>query len=481
MRRAGALALVLTALLPLAAAAQKRPSNSMHTRSAEVYLDRAKSESNAADRQRALEQAIEVLTRGADADADNPRIWFLMGQAYTRLGDVAGADSSFDRAERLWPDYAAETAAERLDLWIRSYNAGVGAIQAGDINAAITSFEAADAIYRGRPDALVSLGSLYSRSGDLPKAEKAYRDALEVAAATAPKAEGEVATQIREHAATAAAQLAGLLRDQGKHTEAAAVIGQMAEAQPDNVGLQVEYAGALVRAGDIAKATTIYERLLGRQDLLPGAWFDMGIGLYGAEQPALAARAFRRASEGNPQSHDALYNLGQSLYATTSQMDEARAGATSGPRVDSLRAAYQELLATAEKLRGMDPNNRNVLMMAAHAQRSLGELMQGPDAESLRAKVLETLQAAEGLTFEVSGVSARFGEEQVTLQGRLTNNTLTAGTPVRLEFTFLDIEGREVGRHTVTVTAPEAGGSASFQAEVATSGPAAGWRYTGSS
>jgi len=148
MTRLGALVLALAVTLPANAQAQRKPSNSMQTRSAEVYINNARG-TNAADEKRAqLEKALGVLNEGTEKDADNPRVWFLLGQVHAMLGNAADADAAFDRAEELYPDYAKEIAPFRFDVWAREYNAGIAAIQANDMAGAIAKFESADAVYR---------------------------------------------------------------------------------------------------------------------------------------------------------------------------------------------------------------------------------------------------------------------------------------------------------------------------------------------
>src|SRR5690606_5464602 len=131
--------LIAAAVLAPATAEAQRPSNNMHTRSAETYLSQADREAVVADKVAALNSALEAAFAGIENDPDNPRSWFQAGQAYIGLQDWAGADSVFDRAESLYPEYAEEINPMRQAAWIDAYNAGVTALQANNVEEAISS------------------------------------------------------------------------------------------------------------------------------------------------------------------------------------------------------------------------------------------------------------------------------------------------------------------------------------------------------
>lgn len=468
MTRLGALVLALAVATPATAQAQRRPSNSMHTRSAEVYLTNARA-TNAADaRKEQLTKALEALTTGTQSDGENPRVWFLLGQVQSMLGNAAAADSAFDRAESLYPDYAEEIAPQRFDLWAREYNAGVAAIQAGDMAGAIRKFESADAIYRGRPDALISLGSLYVQAGDLAKAEQAYRTALEVI--RGPAGEGldaEQAAAWKQDEEVATTELAALLAETGKAEEAAALYRALLESQPANVQAKTNLAVTLSRAGRTDEASRLYAELLAQPELNDIALFNIGIGLYRAEQFDKSAEAFTRALERNPHAPETMYNLGQALVAAAADADAARKIELGG-----------QLATVAGKLHEIDPNNRNVIMMLAQAQQTVADAEQdAARAEQMKQQLVRTLELAEALPFDVSGVVMRVEEGAVHVAGTVINQTVAAGQPIALEFTFVDAQGNTLGTETVTVPAPAAKAEAEFEVRFASDEPVAGWRY----
>ena len=74
-------------------------------RSAVTYLRAAARSRFPDERERHLRDVrrvlFDALDRGQD---DNPATWYYLGLYYTETEDQAGADSAFDRTERMRPD-----------------------------------------------------------------------------------------------------------------------------------------------------------------------------------------------------------------------------------------------------------------------------------------------------------------------------------------------------------------------------------------
>jgi tetratricopeptide (TPR) repeat protein len=252
------------------------------------------------------------------------------------------------------------------------------------------------------------------------------------------------------------------------------------ERQPDNGQARSGLATALAAAGRNDEAAKIYEEVLSDDDLDDVALFNTGVGLYQAQQFELAARAFEKSIEKNPNARDAFYNLGQALYATANELEKQRDATPEAERaaIDAkLKQAYENLASAAERLRALDPNQKSALMMLAQAQRSLGELTPEPAAGEWKQKALATLEVADEMAFEVSGVVVAPGEASATVKGDVTNLKLPAGQSIVLEFTLFDISGSPVATQSVTVPAPAVDGQAQFTFDVPTARPVAGWKY----
>src|SRR5690606_33160669 len=68
------------ALFPTAANAQKRPANNMWTRSARLYLDRARGNPRLEERRDLYRQALEAIKNGIEEDSGNAQVWLIAGQ-----------------------------------------------------------------------------------------------------------------------------------------------------------------------------------------------------------------------------------------------------------------------------------------------------------------------------------------------------------------------------------------------------------------
>lgn len=466
MNRIGLLVLGAALVLPAAAEAQSKPSSSMHTRSAEVYLRDARA--SPPDSEELLRKAVEVLSEG---DKENPRVWLLLGQAYALQEDAVGADSAFDRAESLYPEYEAEIEPLRENLWATLYNAAVASLQANALDEALGRFERADAIYRGRPEALMAMAPLYVRKNDYLKAEAAYRAVVDVVRAAPEDLEPELRAEWESFEEVAIGEIGILLGAQQKHDEAAAFYRELLAADPQNTTAKTELAVALSRAGRADEAATLYAELLAEPSLDEAALFNIGVGLYRAEQYESAAQAFRRALERNPHANETRYNLGQAVYATAAATEQG----SKDPAV--LRPLYEELSKVATALTAADPNNRNAWIMLAQAQRSLVEMTEGPEAQQMRDDMVRALEAADALTFEVTDVSMRPTETGVQLSGGLVNLKLEPGTPVRLRFTLVDTNGGSIATQEAQVTAAAVDDVVEFTIEIPTDAAVAGWKY----
>src|SRR5690606_13666008 len=108
--------------------------------------------------------------------------------------------------------------------------------------------EAADRIYRGRPEARIQLGALYAQVDEVPKAISAYRGALEILR-TAPRAQldPELQAEWEQNEEVVIANLGQLLMMEGEYAEAEALYREVVANRPDDVRARVSLADALSR------------------------------------------------------------------------------------------------------------------------------------------------------------------------------------------------------------------------------------------
>lgn len=473
-------AVLATAMLIPAAAEAQRPSSNVHTRSAETYLVQAEQEPVLADKRGFFEKALEASLAGIKASPDNPRSWYQAGVAYAGLKDWAGADSTFDRAASLYPEYAAEIDPVRLAAWIEAYNAGVTALQANNVEEAQRSLELANMLYKKRPEAMVTLGSLYVQQGDFVKGEAVFREALELLRGPArANLNEQQAASWAEDELTVALRLSNIYVEQEKFAEAEQVYRALLESQPENGMARANLAVVLARAGKTEEAAAIYRELLGEEELSEATLFNIGIGLFRAQDFGQAARAFERARELNPVAHETLYNLGQSLYAQASRLETESETADAARKREiqtELGRLYGELLTRTEELLTLDPTNRNAMMMLAQSQRSLAEL-DTVNADGLRRNALATLEAHEATPFEITNIRIVPAEGSVQILGRVTNLKAAEGSTITFRFSAVDRAGTEIAGEDITVTAPAVGAGTNFDMRLTVPEGAAGWKY----
>jgi tetratricopeptide (TPR) repeat protein len=274
--------LVLAAMTPAVAQAQ-RPSNTMHTNSAQLYLDRGLTSNRADEKKKLFDQALNAAMQGVQAASNNSKTWFVLGKVYAAMGDAAGADSAFDKAEAMWPEYSKDTETERLRAYVAASNAGIAAIQANNLQGAVSALEGATRVYDKRPTALLNLASVYTKLNDRENAIKAYRAALEVLRSPARKElKPEEEKLWAEWEEASSLNLAQHLAFAEKNEEAVQAYEEYLARNPGNTLIRSNLALVYSRMGKREEAARVYRDLLG-QDLPADEFFRVAVGLRRAE------------------------------------------------------------------------------------------------------------------------------------------------------------------------------------------------------
>jgi tetratricopeptide (TPR) repeat protein len=472
--------LVAAMVLAPAAAQAQRPSSTMGTRSAELYLDRAEKQQAQAEKEKLYQQAAEMAQQAVEKEPGNSKTWFTLGRIYAAQGNALGADSAFDKAETMWPDYKKETADIRFRAYVTAFNAGVTAVQQNDVPTAIRNLEAAEAVYSLKPTAAMNLGSLYAKAGDNEKSAAAFRRALEIMRGDARKGLSPAdEKQWTEWEEAAAFNLGQVLATARKDPEAAQAYLDFLERYPNNNIARSNLAVVYTRMGKKEEATKVYADLLNK-DLTDEEFFQVGVGLFRGDQFPQASAAFRKAIEKNPSYRDAYYNLAQTLYEQTLAIDEARSKAKPADAKTfnaQLKPLLQELQTVAEKAREFDPNNRNITALLARAYRGMADVSEGPAVDEWKNKTLKVMEAHRDLPIEVSGIQTSFEQGEYTIQGNVVNLKATEGQPVNLVVSFLGKDGSVLGTENITVKAPKVEDQVEFKASFKTDKPLGGWKY----
>lgn len=458
------------------------PRDDSNTNTASIHLVQA-SQAEGEEARAHYEQALTNAITAIQADSTNPKAYMIAGQAAVGAHNWVQADTMFDRALEMYPQYEDRIAAEREQGWITAYNTGAEALTAGEMDRAIALFEGADLLYQERPEARMALGSLYTRRGETEKAAEAYRAALEILSGPPPEGmDEEQAAGWEADRQVVALNAAQLLAQSGDFQEAAAVLENLLSDQGAQLDAATELrartalAGFLAQAGETERAEAMFDEIYAREDLTSSQYFQVGIGFFNTGDYARAAEAFTEAAERNPYNRDALLNLVQSLYSQALEIEELE---ETDERNHELREIYDELLAAAEEVRAYDPLNRNLLSFMLRSLRAKADLSEQTEADDLTRRTQELYRAYQQQSYEVTDIAVALqGENQLVITGALANLTGNPGEEVQLQFTIVDSEGNPIDRGTVTVPAPEQNAAQQFNLTLeAPGGEFAGWLY----
>ncbi len=250
-----------------------------------------------------LGRSAEALTgaqAAATAEPGNPQNQFLLGQAAVAAGNFEEADRAWDRAVELCPAFEAEIAPERERGWATAFQAGLDAYQQNDTATAMASWQRANSLYTGRPDAYYNLGVVYSQRGDLTQATAAYREALTVLDRMAPDTS---ATEMSTRAETRQNSLAGLLSVGARQFQAEQygpaieVFRQLTTIDQNNRDAWYNYALALYKQERWADLTPIAQRVVQIDPLNENARIILFNSFKGQAEAAEQARNTARQRE----------------------------------------------------------------------------------------------------------------------------------------------------------------------------------------
>jgi tetratricopeptide (TPR) repeat protein len=426
-----------------------RPRDNSQTRAAEGFLNQAMSATEDVEKERLYRQALDAAREGITADPENPKSFFQAAVASVNLGEFLAADSLFTRAEILHPRYILETVPWRERGWVDAYNAAIIPLNDGDLEAAAGLFEAANAVYSERPEALLQLGSVYSRLGRTNESADAFRGSmvlLEGSREVAMIDTAQAATW-QQHWEIATMGLGQALLFSEQYQEAADLFGELLASDPGNPAILGSLASALTELGQADSVDVLYGNLLNRPGLTEFDYSNAGVGLYRIEQYDRAARAFRAAADLNPFNRDARLNLVQTYY---------------------IAEEWESVIPAAEELLSVDPLNGSVWIFQTRAH---SELDQTEEANAV-------FQEYQAIGYEVTSIlldaSADGG---ASLTGTLTNNLAEPGGTVTLRFHFGGPTGQEIGSIDIRVQIPAAEETVEFTGSFSSSELVTGYRY----
>ena len=414
------------ALVPRIAASQE-PRVSRYTAMSAARIAEAQGIEDEVIRTEAYREALEAINSGLEREDDNPEAYLHLGIVQTGLSNYFAADSAFDRAEEMYPDYVdareGGTTPYRLNGWIQAYDAASARLAEGDAEGGVELYRIANVIYDRRPEAYLNVGSQLAGLGDLEGSIDAWRSAIAVI--ESPDIDpGD--DEIRESWDTefwtmAHSNLGRVLEMAQRPEEAIPVYETLLERDPDNQEARSSLAIALAMTGQGADALTIFDEILGRDDGTPLDYFNAGVSLYQVDELDKASAGFVKALERAPMYRDALQNLSQTL---------------------SILEDYEAQVPYSERLLELDPHNEYGYQMYVRALVQLGR----------QTDAVGALEIMQGLPFVTDNMGLQPMASGATVSGTAMNKTLAPGTSITLRFTFYDSDGSPVGSEDVEVT-----------------------------
>lgn len=426
-----------------------RPRDNAQTRQADNFLDAGMNATDDAEKESLFRQALDAALEGIAADPENPKSYFQAAIADVNLGDYFGADSMFTEAETLHPRYQLETDPWRERGWVNAYNEAIIPLNEGNLEEAARLFEAANALYDQRPEALLQLGSLYARMDQAEESARAFTEALSLLdeseeVAMMDSTEAETWASHHEIASMGLGQAYQALE---QYQQAADLYGQLLADDPGNVAILGSLASVLTEMEMPDSVDALYDQLLNRPGLTEFDYSNAGVGLYRIEQYDRAAQAFRAAAEMNPFNRDARLNLTQTYFAAED---------------------WEDLIPAARDLLELDPLNGYVWI---YMTRAYSELDRPEEANA----VFNEYQA---LGVEVEEIQLDgMANGGATFSGSLKNNTLEQGSTVTLRFHFGGQSGEDLGTVDVRVQVPAAEESTQFSGTFNSSQLVVGYKY----
>ena len=432
------------ALIPHFVEAQQEPRVSRYTAMSALRIQEARGMEDDSLQLEAFGTALETIYDGIRNEVDNPQAYLHLGIVQTALSNYLAADSAFDQAEAMYPDYVDEdegTTTYRFIAWVQAFNAGSARLEAQDPEGAIEIFKVANTLFDKRPEAYLNIGAQMAGLGDHEGSIEAWRSAIAVI--ESPDADpGDPQARVAwdtEYWTMAQTNLGRVLQMAQRPEEAVTVYQALLERYPDNGEARSSLAVVLAASGQGDDALSIFDEILASEDAAPLDYYNAGVSLYQAERFEQAAVGFTKALERAPMYRDAVQNLAQCFNA----MED-----------------YEAQVPYSERLLELDPYNEYGYRMHIRALVQVGR----------RADGIAVLDIMRELPFVTDNFQLQPMNAGASISGTVINKTLEPGTTITLRFTFYDNDGNPLGTEDteVTISDPEVGHifQLSFDAEM---------------
>ena len=450
------------------------------------FEDQKKKDLN--DAQRVLTQAV---TTGEQSK--NPAAWYYLARYYLMTSDAQGADSAFTHAQTLKPDCKGDIDKWRRYVWVPTFNAGIAAWQANNLDSAIASFRRASAMLPGEPTGIKYLATLLYNAGKADSAVVYFRRAADAAAAD-PK--------FAQDRKDALYNLGRIQQSLQQISEAQATYREYLVLYPNDAEIMASLGGLYMQKAskDTAyrdSAFAIYRQIVSKGDSMGyyqlyrvGAEIsqsvpedpDTSVAGSGcrtaarAKRPPLTAARIRASCDSVTKGMaKAYFASSRAAFSLAAQALDAslrinpyyretlifRANTALGMR-DSVTA-----LAMSRRLFAVDPMNRTGIKIMAYAQQQNGKI----DSALYYYRLSDSTLIGDVVVSQFDSTDT--GRD---LKGTLTNVREKPNAPYKVIFEFVDLQGQVVATDTVQVAATPPGQKQEFAVK-AVGKTIAAWRY----
>jgi tetratricopeptide (TPR) repeat protein len=374
--------------------------------------------------------------------------WYYLGRVYLLQGDLAGADSAFDRAETLAPDCKADIAKYRRAAWVVVVNQGISFTKSQQPDSAMAYFQLANRIYAGSPHAYYQMGALAFDQNNMEKALVYFDSALAM-----PSDSNTV--QMHEQAAYNKAVV--LLRLQ-RANEAVPLLQAFVARHPDDINAKKALMSAYAGAGMQDSVNAVGRQLEAAGETVERAApasspFNDAVKAFNAEDWAGAVAAAEKVVATEPYNRDVLYILVASDYRLKK-----------GP----------ELVRWAKQLTQVDPASESALQMLGFGYNLTKD---SKNAVATRLKFNSLPFAMADTKLDPSASGATFTATATGRSATDANGKAIAPHPVTITVEFLNKDGASVATADVAVPALKAGETFDVSAQAQGEGITA-WRYS---
>ncbi len=435
------------------------------------------------DAQRLLTQA---LTTGKQDK--NPAAWYYLGRYYIMTSDAPGVDSAFTHAQTLKPDCKGDIDIWRRYVWVPTFNAGIAAWQANNVDSAIASFRRASALLPDEPTAPKYAATLYYNTGKADSAVVYFRRAADVAAAD-PK--------FAQDRKDALFNLGRIQQSLQKLPEAMATYREYLALYPNDPEIMAALGGAYMLRNNKDSAFAIYRQIVSRGDSIGfyqlyrvGAEIsqsvpddpDTAVAGAGCRRDARAIRPPLTVAKIRARCDSVTTGLAKAFFASSREAFTLAAQALDASL--KINPYYRETLifrantalglrdsvtalTMSRRLLAADPMNKVGIKIMAYAQQQNGKV----DSAIYYYRMSDSTLIGDVVVSQFDSTDT--GRD---VRGLVTNPRATANAPYKLIFEFVNLQGAVVATDTVQVAAIQPGQSQQFEMKPA--GPTiAAWRY----